>query len=109
MDSNGGKTKMSSSGMSLAFQRAKEHPNRSSGVEVRGENVKWTRLILGGPCAQARRPWTRGPVRTVQVRGHGVSRDFSGTRGYGVGGNFAISLSNSMGERKIGVWGHNRS
>ena len=60
MESNGGKTKMSSSGTSLAFQRAKEHPNRSSGVEVMTKNVKWMQLILGGPCARGPRPFDTG-------------------------------------------------
>ena len=32
MESNGGKTKMRSSSTLLAFERAKEHPDRSSGV-----------------------------------------------------------------------------
>ena len=60
MESNSVKTKMSSSGTSLAFHRAKEHPNRSSGVEVMAENVKWTQPILGGPCARGPRPVDTG-------------------------------------------------
>jgi len=65
MYSNGGKTKMSSSGTSLAFQRAKEHPNRSSGVKVMSENVKCTRLILGG--AGARGLGVRAPGLVSEV------------------------------------------
>ena len=45
MESNGGKTKMSSSGTSLAFQRAKEHPNRSSDAKVTAKTVKSGRLL----------------------------------------------------------------
>ena len=40
MESNGGKTKMSSSGTSLAFQRAKEHSNRSTERKVVMKTVK---------------------------------------------------------------------
>ena len=75
MESNGGKTMMSISGTSLAFQRAKEHPNRSSGEEVMTENVKWTRLILGGPCAQGPRPVDTGP------RVHGTLTEGMGSPG----------------------------
>ena len=45
MESNGGKTKMSSSGTSLAFQRAKEHPNQSSDAKVTAKTVKSGRLL----------------------------------------------------------------
>ena len=73
MESNGGKTKMSSSGMSLAFQRAKEHPNRSSGVKVMSENVKCTRLILGvrvPGCRRCGHPgWSEANSPGVRVPG----------------------------------------
>ena len=45
MDSNGGKTKMRISGTSLAFQRAKKHPNRSSDARVTAKTVKYSRLL----------------------------------------------------------------
>ena len=72
MDSNGGKTKMSSSGTSLAFQRAKEHPNRSSGVKVMSENVKCTRLILGGAGTRGWKVRAPGVVRGKQPGGAGA-------------------------------------
>ena len=108
---------MSSSGTSLAFQRAKEHPNRSSGVEVMTENVKWTRLILGESCARGSRTVDTGShahgTRTEDTGSPETSWVPVGTgwgaRGHGVDGKFVIFLSNSMGERKIGVWGRNRS
>ena len=75
IESNGGKTKMSSSGTSLSFQRAKEHPNQSSGVEVMTENVKWTQLILGGPCARG-----LGAVGTGS-RAHGTRTEGTGSPG----------------------------
>ena len=55
-ESNGAKTKVSSSGTSLAFQRAKEHSNRSSGVKVMVETVKLRRLKLGGAEVSLGRP-----------------------------------------------------
>ena len=45
MESNGGKTKMGTLGTSLAFQRAKEHPNRSSDAKVTAKMVTSGRLL----------------------------------------------------------------
>ena len=45
LESNGGKTKMRTSGTSLAFQRAKEHPNRSLDAKVTAKMVKSGRLL----------------------------------------------------------------
>ena len=56
MESNVGKTKMSSSGTSLDFQRAKEHSNRSSGVKVIVKTVNQPRRYLGGAEVPLGRP-----------------------------------------------------
>ena len=53
-------------------------------VEGTAAEAHWKGRAHGG-----RIPWARGPVRTVQVRGQWVSRDFSGARAHGVWGPWA--------------------
>lgn len=48
MESNGGETQMRMSDTSIASKRAKEHSNRSSGVEVMVKIVNQPWLVLGG-------------------------------------------------------------
>ena len=89
MESNGDGDYVGGWGMSIATQRAKERENRTPDVEVMAETVKHSRLSSRGRAHGGRSPWARGPVRTVQVRGYGVSRDFSGARAHGVWGPWA--------------------
>ena len=108
MESNGGKTKMISSGTSIAFQRAKEHPNQSSKVGDMVKTVKWCWLFLGGPCARGQRAVGTGSrahgTSVVGTGCPGTSRGpvgtSSGARRHRGGGKFAISTPNSKGKKK---------
>ena len=57
---------MSSSGTSLAFQRAKEHSNRSSGVKVMVKTVKLGRLKKCGAVVPL---WLSGTKKLVPLVG----------------------------------------
>ena len=76
MESNGVGAYLGGWGMSIATHRAKERENRTPDMEVMGKTVKHARLSWGVVC-------------TVQVREHGVSRDFAGARAHGVWGPWA--------------------
>ena len=76
MESNGGKTKMGTSGTSLAFQRAKERENRTPDVKVMGKTVKLGTLKLGGVVV----PLGRAVVPLVVLSGSTASRGGSTAR-----------------------------
>ena len=89
MESNGGKTKMSILGTSLAFQRAKEHENRTPDVEVMAETVSGSGLIRGvrvpGVWECGHPGWSEANSPGVRVPG-GSRCGHPGV--FGLGGNF---------------------
>ena len=78
MESNDVGTYLDGWGLSVATQRAKERENRTPGAKVMAENVKCTRLILGGAGARGWKVRAPEVVRGKQPGG-------AGARGLGCG------------------------